>query len=93
MGYKRKEEDKKRLKKIFEQTGTTRWYSPSGVYYNERKSRYIRYYISSSSHARESYTKFYKRCSNKKVRRYSYQSMGSAPSFYKRIYDYRWEVW
>lgn len=85
MGYHRKREEKRRLKKTYETIG--KYYYPGGVWYDENKDRFIRYYRS-GHHAQ--LPKFALRLANRKVRRkkdhnYKY-------SEYRKEFDYWWWI-
>ena len=54
-----------------------------GVFYNEEKGRCIHYYVGSRS-------KFLRKVSNKKVRRYN--KLYANYSGYRKIYDYWYEM-
>lgn len=53
-----------------------------GVYYSERKGRYIRL-------SRGSRSKLLKKCSNRKIRRFK----GDLPNNVHKLFDYWWEMW
>ena len=80
MGYFRSIEDKRKLDSLYQET---KHQYGSGVYFDEYKQRYIRYYTS----GRSGYTKFLKRKTNKKVRKDNNLPRYSG---YKRCYDYWW---
>lgn len=80
MGYRRSRESKRRLKKLSE---ATEGYSPGGAWYNPDKKRYVRYHGSNTP----GYTKFLRRMSNRKVRKYG-ELLNN--SLYKKAYDYWW---
>lgn len=65
----------KRLAKI-----TNGWLC--GVYYSETKGRYVRL-------NRGSRSKWLKKCSNKKIRRFK----GDLPNNVHKLFDYWWEMW
>lgn len=82
MGYFRATEQKKRNIKVYYQTKN---YYGAGVYYDDQKQRYIRYYPNSKS----GLTKLLKRVSNKKVR--NAKEIHNHCQ-YKRLYDYWWNL-
>ena len=82
MSYRRKREDERRLKRLYDKT---KHHYGAGVYFDKDKNRYIRYYASK----RSGNTKYLKRQSNKRVRR-SQSSMRHGQ--YKRLFDYWWEL-
>lgn len=82
MAYKQAQNRKKRLLKTYRQTKTN---YGAGVFFDEDKGRYIRYYPSNTP----GYTKTLKKISNRKVRHA--KEVGSH-SVYKRHYNYRWIV-
>lgn len=53
-----------------------------GVYYSERKGRYIRL-------SRGSRSKWLKKCSNRKIRRFK----GDLPKNVHKLFDYWWCLW
>ena len=53
-----------------------------GVYYDKRKSRYIKL-------NRGSRSKWLKRCSNRKIRRFK----GDLPNNVHKLFDYWYELW
>ena len=81
-------EDQARLERIAKQM--EHWYGP-GAYYNVRKGRYERFYISPK------YKKYVRQQSNRAVRR-TYKNLGDDiipsghSSFYKKMYDYWWTL-
>ena len=64
MSYHRSKEEKRRLKKKYKEIGM--YYFPGGVWYDEEKNRYIRYWRSGH---RSKYCKYCQNQSNRKVRR------------------------
>lgn len=82
MGYRRSQQDKHKLKKLYEETRTK---YGSGVYYNEDKGRLIFYSARGSGCPKE-----LRRRSNKKLRR-SKDTLNHG--LYRRIYDYWWELY
>lgn len=82
MSYRRSKERNRRLKKLYDKTKN---YYGCGVWYNDKKGRYIRYYPSNVT----GYTKYLRRLSNRKVRKTKDIPNGNA---YKRVFDYWWEL-
>lgn len=80
MSHRRKTKEKHKLKRLYDQTQSSYW---SGAYYSEDKKRYIRCYAPRIG-------KFYRRISNKRVRRTKYLVNGNT---YKRYFDYWWELY
>jgi len=80
MSHRRKQEDKRRLKKLYEKTKT---YYGAGAYYDSKKNRYIRY---SMDH---NLTTYFKKVGNHRVRRAEECKNGK---FYRRIFDYWWTI-
>lgn len=82
MSHKRKREDNRRLKKLYEDTKSS---YGAGAYYDDRKKRYVRVYV------RRSHTKKdYKRYSNKRLRQN--RSVALRGNKYRRVFDYWWEL-
>ena len=81
MSYHRKQEENRRLKKIYDKTKT--WYG-TGVYYDEDKGRFIRY----SCH--DKWTKVY--CRRITRRRLKKEEGFCKGCKYKKLYDYWWEI-
>lgn len=81
--YYRKRYDKKKHIKIYNQL-SNRWYYPSGVYYNENKNRYIRYWRGKRS-------KQLKIVSHRKFRRKHNTSINTKGNYYRRFFDFWWE--
>lgn len=82
MSHKRKREDNRRLKKLYEDTKNS---YGAGAYYDDRKKRYVRVYV------RRSHTKKdYKRYSNKRLRQN--RSVVLRGNKYRRVFDYWWEL-
>ena len=81
MSWQRSRETKRRYKKLHD--NTIHCYG-SGVWYNEKKGRYIRCYQPRRA-------KFVKRKCNRAVRRYK----GALPTkgFYRKVSEYWWEIW
>lgn len=85
MSYDRQKEDKRRLIKLYQKTKSR---FGSGVYFDEDKKRYIRYYICPS------YRPYLKKVSNKKVRKFLKNEEKFYPKgYYKKIYDYWWNLY
>lgn len=80
MSHRRKMEEKRKLKRLYKQT---QYSSRAGAYYDEDKKRYMRWYAPRIG-------KYYRRISNKKVRRKKYLVNGNT---YKRYFDYWWELY
>jgi len=80
MSHRRKMEEKHRLKHLYHQTQS---FYETGVYYDEDKKRYIRWYAPRRA-------KYYRRISNKKVRHTKYLVNGNT---YKKYFDYWWELY
>ena len=80
MSHRRKVKEKHRLKHLYSQT---QFSYGAGAYYDEDKKRYIRWYAPRIG-------KFYRRISNKKVRREKYLVNGNT---YKKYFDYWWELY
>ena len=83
MSHKRKEEDNRRLKKLYEETKNE---FGSGVYYCERKKRLIRY-----SAVRSGTGKELRRISNQRVRRTD-PDFAMKGSMYRKVFDYWWTI-
>lgn len=84
MGYHGSKERNRRLKKTYDET---KHYYGSGVYYDDKKKRYIRYYPSSKT----GYTKYLRRISNKRVRRMDYDDVLKYGQ-YRKMFDYWWTL-
>ena len=91
MGYFRKAEEKRRLEKLYDQTWSR---YGCGVYWSDRKGRYIRYYPYSQSHC-NGMKKFYRRIGNRRIRRIGVGE--DIPKVkgctYKRVFDLDWMMW
>lgn len=87
MSHKRKQEDARRLRKLYSATRN----SYPGVYYDTAKKRLIRF-TAADFGGRTSYLK---RRANKIVRRQPLDE--NAPALkgaaYRRLYDYRWQLY
>ena len=83
MGHKRSVERNKRLKKVYSETKT---FCGSGVWFDERKGRYVK--ISASRKSKR--PKYLRNRSNRKIRHYKGALNNSD---YKRLFDYWWELY
>ncbi len=83
MGYRRARERNRRLKKLYDETKNS---YGAGVYYNDRKKRYIK----CPSCSTPGYTKYLRKISNRRVRKSDIPLKGCS---YKRLFDYQWELW
>ena len=81
MSYRRSEEDKCRLLKLY---SITKHHYGRGVYYNGIRRRYKRYSIGTPK-----YKRYLRRCTNKRVRHSNF--VGNHSKF-KRTYDYWWNL-
>ena len=79
MSHRRKMKEKHKLKHVYNQTKS---FYGVGVYYDEDKKRYMRWYAPRIG-------KFYRRISNKKVRHAKYLINGNS---YRKYFDYWWEL-
>ena len=82
MSHHRSIEDERRLKKTYEETKNS--WGP-GVWYDERKSRYIR--------ANFTDTWLKKHCARIIRRKLKNNDTFNQKSLYKRYYDYWWELY
>lgn len=82
MAYKQAQNRKKRLLKTYKKTRTS---YGSGVWFDEKRGFYYRYYPSNTS----GYTRALKRIGNKKVRRTP--DIGNFGN-YKKVYDYQYTL-
>ena len=80
MDYKSKQEEKRRLQKLYNETKT---FFGAGAYFDDKKSRIIRFYIYPEG------KKFLKKRSRRAVRRSKEKLNGAS---YKRLYDYWYEL-
>ena len=81
MSYKRKKEDKHRLRKLYNETHT---HYGAGAWYNEKKDRYIKY----SCHNKWARTRC-RRITRRRLKNVDY----SCPNgYFKKVSDYWWEV-
>ena len=78
MSHRRKIEDKRRLKKLYNETRTL---YGSGAYFDKDAGRYIRYSAGGVGRRR-----WFKRQSNKSVRRHKDASLKG--NQYRRVFDY-----
>lgn len=88
MSYQRKQEDKRRLNKLY---ASTRQSCGAGAYYDQRKDRIIRY-----SYADKGRGRYLKRLSSRAVRRQdTNEDSPPAPgarAAYRRTFDYWWNL-
>ena len=80
MSHRRKMKENRRLKRLYEKT---QYSYGSGAYYDEDESRYIRWYAPRVG-------KYFRKISNKKVRRAKYLANGN---IYKKYFDYWWALY
>ena len=78
MSYKRSREEKRRLKRLYGKAGS---HYRSGIWYDPRKRRYVRYWLG----ARSGYRQFLKRKANRVVRR---QQEPLQHGTYRKAFDY-----
>lgn len=83
MSYSRSQEDKRRLKKLYNETNFRRRYR-GGVYFNEEKHRYIRWGVGDKWVKRQS-----ARTIRRKMKSHTYHLQRGAS---RRLYDYWWTV-
>lgn len=82
MSYRRSRERNRRLKKLYNES-----YSfITGAWYDEKKKRYRR----SESSRKSAKHKYYRKISNRKVRRSKDVPNGGK---YRRVFDYWWELY
>ena len=81
MGYFGCKERNKRLKRIY---NNTKHSYASGVWFDDDKNRFIRYYRGKRS-------KYLKKLSNRKFRHMKNESLQN--SQYKKVFDYWWELY
>lgn len=81
MSYKRKQEDKRRLKKLYEKT---KYGYGAGAWFSEKKGRYIRY----SCHNEWLKTRC-RRMTRRKMKNIDISHKGNE---YKKLYDYWWKI-
>lgn len=80
MDYKSKQEEKRRLQKLYNETKT---FFRAGAYFDDKKGRIIRFYVCPEG------KKFLKKRSRRAVRHNKENLNGS---LYKRFYDYWYEL-
>ena len=85
MSYKRKREEKHRLRKLYEAT-YKHSYKFGGAWYNPKKRRFVRVASTSSS----GLTKEIKRSCNKRIRRAENLPNGNA---YRKASEYQNKLW
>lgn len=83
MSYQRSREDKRRLKKLYDETNFRRRYR-GGVYFNHEKHRYIKWGVGDKWAKRQSVRAIRRKM---KARPYHLQRGAS-----HRLYDYWWTV-
>ena len=83
-GYFRSKERNKRLKKLYSETKNS---YGEGAWYDEEKKRYIK----CSSSNTTGYTKWLRRLSNRRVRKMKDITLNNCQ--YKKVFDYRWELY
>lgn len=84
MASKRAQERNRRLKALYSKT-RTKYYG--GVFYDRRKNRLIKYNVSNTT-AR----KFRSKVVRNKIKKSNMESLSGAKSWYKKLYDYKWEL-
>lgn len=82
MSYQRKREEKRRLKKLAEDS--CGWHA----YYDKRRNRYKRCYLRNSR-----YTKWVKTQSSRVARRRQNNGEYCNHNGYRKLYDYWWTLW
>lgn len=82
MSYSKSEKNKKKLKKLAEETYNT---CPTGAFYDEKKKRYIRYYRGNK------WLKVH--CRRMTRRKLKNTVVIYDKSQYKKLYDYWWELY
>ena len=85
MAYKQAKTRNQYLKRTYEEMRHKR-YSPSGVYFDEKKHRYIKCSLSNTPGLAKSFRKV----GNKKVRKS--EDLPRNPSYYRKIFDYKWTI-
>lgn len=83
MSYRRSRERNRRLRKLYRKT---RFSYGRGAWFDNDKNRIIRYYPSTST----GYTKYLRRLANRRVRRT--KDLPRKGNYYKKLYDYWWEL-
>ena len=81
MDYYSKKEENRRLKKLYKKTH----YWGSGVYYDEKKKRFVKMSLNGRGHT----TKYFRKKANKKVRKYKGDL---SHSDYRKVFDYWWTI-
>ena len=82
MSHKRKTEEKRRLRRLYDETKNS---YGAGAYFDERKNRYVRYSVS----GRGGRAKYLRMVGNRKVRR---AKKTSDHGGYRKVFDYWWEL-
>ena len=80
MKYGDKVREKRKLKKLYEET---KRYVYAGAYYNEDKERYVKYSFNN---------RYTRKRANKKVRRLPIEDTVSDGNSYRKVFDYKWEI-
>lgn len=88
MSYFAKIEEKRRLKKLYDETKTR---YGAGAWWNEKKSRYIRYYPYSVSH-NIGIKKFYRKLMRSKLNENVDKEILPQRSGYKKHFDLWWTL-
>ena len=83
MSYRKSSENKRRLKMLGDKM--SKGYFPSGVYYDEKKNRYIRYYRGNN------WLKVH--CRRMIRRKLKATETTYNKGQYKKLYDYWWELY
>lgn len=82
MSYSKSEKNKKKLKKLAQETYNT---CPTGAFYSEKKKRYVRYYRGNN------WLKVH--CRRMTRRKLKNTTVIYDKSQYKKLYDYWWELY
>ena len=82
MNHRSKLREKRKLKKLHEETKNS---CLGGAYYDDRKKRIVKYSLNSGSGT----TKAIRRQANKRIRKQDEAYQGGE---YKKAYDYWWEI-
>lgn len=87
MSHKRSVMEHKRLEKLYEETtkSGTKKIRRAGVWFDRKKNRYVRFSISDKSDL----PKYFKKVSNKKVRRCEHTLNRGQ---YKKLFEYNWSL-
>lgn len=89
MGYYRKVEENRRLKKLYDET----WHSyGSGAYWDDKRGVYRKYWPYSKNHGCN-LRKYYHRANNKRVRRLGNRGEVFRRSVYKKVFDLWWTLY